>query len=95
MALVHGHARNTDKRYQVVLPGQGGTRVKLKDVRKREIDRLELAGLALIQDGEQAVCVGAGSKRKPPRMRPGCPSLQSVMVVEHRGVRDPDDRALR
>src|SRR3981081_283154 len=23
MALVHGHARNTNKRYQVVLPGQG------------------------------------------------------------------------
>jgi broad specificity polyphosphatase/5'/3'-nucleotidase SurE len=23
MALVHGHARNTDKRYQVVMPGQG------------------------------------------------------------------------
>jgi hypothetical protein len=23
MALVHGHARNTDKRYQVILPGQG------------------------------------------------------------------------
>jgi hypothetical protein len=24
MALIHGHARNTDKRYQVVLHGQGG-----------------------------------------------------------------------
>ena len=35
------------------------------------------------------------NERDRPTQMAGCPSLQSVLVVEHGGVGDPDDRALR